>query len=252
MQQTRLSLLMQLADQADQIAMSFFQKQLDIQIKPDQSPVSQADLAIETMVRDEIKTRAPDITVYGEEFENTNPNASIKLIIDPIDGTRNFIRQIPLFATLLAIEEAGVITAGVVSAPASHDRWWASINQGAFHNNRPIHVSQISQLAEAQAFHGSLYGNEASQIPPSLTTLLSKTARQRGVGDYYAPMLVAMGCGEFACDFGIKVWDIAPIKIIIEESGGKFSDLTGAATVYSGNMIVSNGKLHSEILNILQ
>jgi histidinol-phosphatase len=248
-----LIFLHNLADKADQIALKFFEDTgLQIKLKTDQSPVSQADIAIEEMIRQEVKSLNLEINILGEEFgEDSQKNCATKLIIDPIDGTRNFIRGIPFFATLLAIEENNEITTGIVSAPKTADRWWAQQQKGAFHNNKQIHVSTINELSQAQAFHGSLYGNETNESPANIQKLLSKTYRQRGFGDYYAHMLVAMGCGEFAFDFGIKPWDMAPIKIILKEAGGHFSDLQGQPSIYNHQMITSNNLLHNQILDIL-
>ena len=248
-----LATLHAMADEADAIALSYFQNTtLRVEDKPDHSPVSEADLAIETRIR-ELSIRAlPGYTIWGEEFGLENPTASHKLIIDPIDATRNFIRGLPFFATLLAIEEEGCIVAGLVSAPATQDRWCAAVHQGAYHNNQRIHVSTTSDLSQSQAFYGSLYGSEAETLPlNTVLNLLSKTSRQRGIGDYYGHMLTAMGCGEFTLDFGLKPWDIAPIKIIVEEAGGKVTNLNGEFSLKNGDIVTSNGTLHSTLLDFL-
>lgn len=248
-----LDFLQRLADFADEISRHYFQKlHLKVSQKTDSTPVTQADLEIEERIRKITEQTHPDIDILGEEFQTkSTKNSSLKLIIDPIDGTQNFIRGIPFFATLLAIEEHGKIIAGVISSPIKNDRWWAGKNTGSFYNKNLIKVSKIKELTEAQAFHGSLYGYEAQTAPPTLLTLLAKTHRQRGFGDFFSHMLVAMGCGEFAVDFGLKPWDIAPIKIIIEEAGGKCTDIEGKSSIYTGSLLSSNKVLHKEIKEIL-
>ena len=244
--------LINCADIADDIAMHYYQNvATKVNQKSDLSPVTQADQEIEKKIRDMVAIFNKEMEVYGEEFGICPENTPLKLIIDPIDGTRNFVRGIPFFATLLAIEENGEVIDGVISAPAKKDRWQATKGQGAFYNNNPIKVSTISDLTKAQAFHGSLYGNEADMFPQEFFTLLSKTARQRGVGDYYQHMLVAMGAGEFAMDFGIKPWDIAPLAVILKEAGGAITNPDGKLDIYKSNIVSSNSFLHSEILSIL-
>ena len=136
-------------------------------------------------------------------------------------------------------------------APKTQDRWWAQKGAGSFHNGQKMQVSAISELEKAQIFHGSLYGPEAKTTPPTLLTLLSRSYRQRGVGDYLAHMFVAMGAGEAGIDFGLKAWDIAPIKVIVEEAGGTCSDARGQNSIYSPSLVTSNTKLHHQVLEIL-
>ncbi len=241
-----------LADIADHISLKNFQTtDLKISIKPDNTPVTIADKQIEEKIIKRAKQEFPKISFLSEEFNQENKPSDLKLIIDPIDGTKNFIRGIPFFATLLAIEEKGKITAGLISAPYRKERWWASKNQGAFYNYQSIEVSKIKIFKKAQAFYSSLFGQEAETMPKSIFKLLKKTGRTRGFGDYYSHMLVAMGHGEFAFDFGVKPWDIAPIKIILEEAGGKLTDQNGIASIYNHSMITSNGILHDKILGII-
>ncbi len=239
-----------LADQADEIALKFFQEStLYVSEKSDHSPVSEADLAIEMMIRRESETLFKGFEMWGEEFGLQNPDAPYKLIIDPIDATRNFVRGIPLFATLMAIEIDGELVAGLVSAPAIGDRWCAQKGFGAWHNTRPIHVSKPNTLATAQVFHGSLYGAESPAIPLGpVLSILSKTQRQRGFGDFYGHMLVAMGAGEACLDFGLMPWDIAPLKVIVETAGGQVTNLDGGFNLANPDIISSNRQIHPEIL----
>ena len=245
--------LTKISDLADDIALHYFkQASLKVEFKDNMTPVSAGDLAIETEIRKLVKDEGLDLSIIGEEYGETVADSDIKLIIDPIDGTKNFIRGLPFFGSLFAIEEKGAIIAGMVSAPALHGRWWASQGQGAYYNGQKISVSDINSLDQANGFYGSLFGSEASQTPEKVIELLRDTNRQRGFGDFYPHMLVAMGCGEYAIDFKLNVWDIAPLKIIVEEAGGKFSDTKGQDSIYSGNLICSNGKLHNTVLNYIQ
>ena len=184
---------------------------------------------------------------------STVPRVLPRLVKLPdIDGTKNFIRGLPIFGSLFAIEDKGTVVAGMVSAPALKDRWWAEKGQGAFHNGSPINVSSIERLDEANGLHGSIFGSEACSNPEPVIKLLQDTYRQRGFGDFYPHMLVAMGCGEYAIDFKLNVWDIAPLKIIVEEAGGTCTDSNGNNTIYSGNIISSNSKLDPKVLSYIK
>lgn len=249
MNNTWIPFLSEIADCADDIARHYFnQRDLTVELKDNMTPVSAADLAIENKIRELVKQTHPNLSIIGEEYGETTANSNQTLIIDPIDGTKNFIRGLPFFGSLFAIQENDAIVAGLVSAPALNDRWWASQGNGAFHNQRPIHVSDVETLDQANGFYGSLFGSEASGSPDRVIELLKHTNRQRGFGDFYPHMLVAMGCGEYAIDFNLQCWDIAPLKIIVEEAGGAFSDTNGDATIHSGHLICSNGHLHDTVL----
>jgi len=247
-----IDFLKDITQETDKIALKYFNADdLKVEIKADHTPVSQADQSIEEFIRDSVAKQHPELAILGEEYGETKTQSDLKLIIDPIDGTKNFIAGLPFFATLLAIEASGEIIAGLVSAPATGDKWWAAKGEGAYHNGKAIHVSKVDRLAMSLAFHGSLFGTEASDPQQPLLTLLSKTYRQRGFADYYQHMLVAMGKGEFCADFKLKAWDIAPISIIVNEAGGICTDTNGDKTIYGGNAISSNGLFHEEILSYI-
>lgn len=242
--------LLECAQEAKDIALHYFNlSTLQVEIKSDNSPVSQGDTELETLLRRHVESKFPTLSILGEEHGQCPLDAPFKFIIDPIDGTSNFIRGIPFFGTLLAIEIHGELVAGLISAPATGDMWWAGKGQGAFHNGKRCQVSKISTLAESQAFYGSLYGREARGNTPQLLQLLSKTKRQRGLGDFLMHTYVAMGCGEFGVDFGLKPWDIAPLGVIIPESGGTITHLDGSPfTAYGQSIVTSNGLLHQDVL----
>jgi histidinol-phosphatase len=247
-----LGFLEQIADAADRIALRRFRAQdLRVEQKPNLGPVTEADLAIEEAARRLVSERHPGLGVFGEEQGETSGRREARLIIDPIDATRNFVRGIPIFATLLAIEEAGEVVAGLVSAPALGTRWHAARTHGAHQGKRRLAVSGIQRVENAQLFHGSLGGVETNQSKPELIGLANRTERQRGFGDFYQHVLVAEGAGEIAVDPIVSPWDVAALLILVEEAGGRGTSLQGERTIYAGSFVSSNGKVHEEALGIL-
>lgn len=241
-----LPLLHDLADRADEISTRYFRaSDLPVERKPDRSLVTKADLEVESAVRDILAQRHPELGVFGEEHGEQQGSSGTRLIVDPIDATANFARGLPIYATLLAIEEDGEIVAGLVAAPALHQRWHAARGQGAFSGTRRLQVSKVAALADAQVFHGSLAGAEAVPNTARIPALLQGSWRQRGVGDFYQHILVAEGCGELAVDPIVSPWDIAPLQVIVEEAGGLATTVEGERTIYGRSLISSNGTLHA-------
>ena len=249
---TWLPFLTELADRADELALRWFRAAgLRVQEKPDLSPVTEADQAIEAMARALLRERHPGLGVLGEEEGEAAGTAETRLIIDPIDGTRNFVRGIPVFATLLAIETGGEVVAGVASAPALGARWHAARGSGAFRDGRRIEVSRIASLERALLFHGNLGRGEAGP-PPGIGGLIARVERTRGFGDFYQHMLVAEGAGEIALDPVMHPWDIAALQVIVEEAGGRSTSLSGERSVYATSLVSSNGLLQEAVLEILR
>jgi histidinol-phosphatase len=247
-----LGFLGEIADRTDPIALEWFGSvELRVDAKPDRTPVTEADRRIEDEVRQLVARRHTGLGVFGEE-QGGDTSGGPRLIVDPIDGTRNFIRRIPLFATLLAIEQEGEIIAGLVSAPALRTRWRAARGLGAFENERRIRVSGTGELAEAQLFHGSLAGDEAGDSARLILALATRTARQRGFGDFYQHVLVASGAGDLAFDHGLKPWDVAPLFVLLEEAGGRITGLGGERSLEAGSFLTSNGRLHAQALELLR
>jgi histidinol-phosphatase len=246
---TWLELLHEIADTADGIALRHFRRaDLRVDDKTDGSPVSEADRAIEALARDLVAKRSPGLGVLGEEEGDSSADNPRRLIIDPIDGTRNFVRGIPVFASLLAIEEDGDVTAAVVSAPALRMRWYAGRGMGAFLGPRRLRVSSIAELSKAHLFHGDLSGRVEGRQPAMLQALLPRVERTRGFGDFFQHMLVAEGSGEIALDSKMQPWDIAAVKLIVEEAGGKSTSYAGESSIHAPNLLSTNGHLHAAVL----
>jgi histidinol-phosphatase len=204
--------------------------------------VTEADRAVEAELRSLLAAERPDDAILGEE-EGTTGSGERRWIVDPIDGTRNYARGIPVWATLVALEESGDIGLGVVSAPALGRRWWAERAGGAFANGDRIGVSAIAQVEEAV-----LTFSYENPIPE----LAARAWHARGFGDFWAHMLVAEGGADAAVDaVGVSEWDLAAVQVIVEEAGGRFSDFAGAARFDAGTAVSSNGLLHDEVLAAL-
>lgn len=241
-----LPLLHDLADEADAISTRYFRtRDLPVEHKADRSLVTKADLEVESAIRDTMARRHPELGVFGEEHGEQRGSSGGRLIVDPIDATANFARGLPIYATLLAMEIEGEIVAGLVSAPALHERWHAARGAGAWSGERRLQVSRVSAIEDAQIFHGSLAGSEAVPNTQKIPALLSKSWRQRGVGDFYQHMLVAAGCGEIALDPIVMPWDIAPLQIIVEEAGGQATTMSGERNIHAGSLVSSNGRMHA-------
>jgi histidinol-phosphatase len=235
-----LDLALDLADAADAIALGRFRAHdLLVETKPDLTPVTEADSAVEEAVRAALGRKRPDDAVVGEEL-GVRGEGRRRWIVDPIDGTRNYSRGIPVWATLLALEEEGELRLGVVSAPALGRRWWAERDGGAFADGDPVRVSAVARIEDAVL---------SLQLELGAQTLVTRSWHARGFGDFWSHMLVAEGAVDGAIDaLGVKLWDMAAVQVIVEEAGGRFSDLEGLARPDGGAGVTSNGLLHDELL----
>lgn len=254
---TVLELAIDAARAAGDIALHYFHADsgtpLGIETKADGSPVTRTDRECEECIVELLAAKFPDYGYLGEELgERSGPQQSRRWIIDPIDGTKNFIRRIPFFATLIALEEDGEITTGVMYAPALNDLIYAKKGQGAFANGSRVHVSTVDRLQDAFLIHGGLNDLKTRPCWRSFLNLVDATVRQRGFGDALGHSLVFNGSAEVALEPEIKPWDVAPTKIIVTEAGGRFSDFHGRPSIYSGDAVVSNGRIHDEVIHILQ
>ena len=224
---------------------------LAVTTKPDLTPVSDADRAAEQAIRERLAEARPGDAVIGEEFGLT-PGAGIgrRWVLDPIDGTKNYVRGIPVWGALIALERDGEPAIGVVSAPALGRRWWAARGQGAFANGEPIHVSAVAGLGDAQLSYDSMVGFEHHGLGEVALDLARRCWRSRGLGDFWSHVLVAEGAVDVAVEPEVAVWDVAPLLVIVEEAGGRFTDLAGARRVDGGSAVSTNGLLHDEVVSL--
>jgi len=254
-----LNIALELADIADRITLSrFLASDLVVETKPDLTPVSEADTAVERAIRELLAELRPGDSVVGEEYGDSNASdSSRRWIIDPIDGTKSYVRGIPLWATLLALQEDGEGTVAVVSAPALQRRWWASAGNGAFVTDglssepRRLRVSAISTLADSHLSYADLVDWGAIGRLDAALELLEACWRARSLGDFWAYMLLAEGAIEISLDPAASLWDLAAPQLIIEEAGGRFTDLGGVRTADGGDAIATNGLVHDAALAII-
>jgi histidinol-phosphatase len=254
-----LALALELADIADSITLERFRAgDLLVETKPDMTPVTEADTAVERAVRDRLAAVRPEDSVVGEEYGvSTAPDSSRRWIVDPIDGTKNYVRGVPVWATLVALQEGAEITVGVASAPALHRRWWASRGGGAQMADglaplaRALRVSVVSQLSDSQLCFGGL--EQWAQVGrlESLVGLAQSCWRSPGFGDFWQYMLVAEGAAEIAVDPTVSLWDLAAPLVIVEEAGGRFTALDGRPAADGGDAIATNGLVHEAALAIV-
>lgn len=247
-----LNAAIEAANAASEVALHYFRTHLKVETKADRTPVTQADRECEAKITEVLSRHFPAYGFLGEEMGEHAGQVNTRWIIDPIDGTKNFIRGIPFFATLIALEENGEITAGVMSAPALNDLLYARKGQGAFANGRQVHVSDVDDLRNAMLIHGGLKDLKVRSCWEPFLRLVEMTARQRGFGDALGHSVVICGQAEVTLEPEIKPWDVAATKILVTEAGGRFSDFAGSPSIYTGNAIISNGRVHEAVVDILQ
>lgn len=250
-----LELALGLADRADAITMAAFPRpDLVVETKPDRTPVSEADRSVEADIRAVLGAERAGDRVVGEEYGDTG-HGPRRWIVDPIDGTKNFVRRIPVWATLLGLEVDGRMALGVVSAPALGRRWWAERDGGAWVDDgtgaRPISVSKVARLADAHVSGASLQSWEDWGGPGVYLELARRCYADRSFGDFWSHMLVAEGVCDVGLDPIVSLWDLAALQVIVEEAGGRFTDFAGRAGPDGGSAISSNGLVHEEVRSIL-
>jgi histidinol-phosphatase len=247
----QLQLALAAADLADEVTASRFRAgNLVVETKPDMTPVSEADQAAEHAMRRLFHQESPGFGILGEEF-GSEGRQHPRWILDPIDGTMNYVRGIPVWATLIALEDSAGIVIGVVSAPLLARRWWAARRSGAFCNAEPIQVSKVDCLADAQLSYGCHTDFEGIGLGPQALALAKRCRRTRGFGDFWSHMLVAEGAVDIGLDPVASLWDLAALQVIVEEAGGTFTDLSGRRRPDGGSAVTSNGIIHKEVLGIL-
>jgi histidinol-phosphatase len=252
------TLLEAIAKEADAIAMRYFRAdELRVDRKGDGTAVTQADRAVEEMARAKVAASGLALEVLGEEMgggdaKSASAAGRARMIIDPIDGTEEFSRGIPTFGTLMGIELLGEIVAGLASAPALSTCWCAYRGEGAFRNGERIHVSSVDTLGKAMIFTTGTGPKKDPAMRAKLRLLADTAKNGRAIGGFWQHMLVAEGAIEVAVDLTSQPWDLAPLGIIVEEAGGCSTNVRGERSIYTGQLISTNGKIHDEVLKILQ
>ena len=238
-----LALALQLADAADALALRRFRAaDLRVETKPDLTPVTEADRAVEAELRARLAAARPEDAVLGEEEGRGGAAGAVRRwLLDPIDGTRNYSRGVPVWATLIALEDGDGLAVGVVSAPALGRRWWAERGGGTWRDDGgPLRVSAVARLEDAVV---------CVPLAEPAAELRARAWHARGFGDFWAHMLVAEGAAEAAVDeVGVSEWDLAAVRIVVEEAGGRFTDRAGAARIDGRSAVSTNGLLHDAVL----
>lgn len=255
-----LSLAHVLADAADRISMARFRAlDLRVETKPDLTPVTDADSSVEESIRASLARARPRDSVLGEEFGASDAGdwrGNRQWIVDPIDGTKNFVRGVPIWATLIALFAGGRPVVGLVSAPALGRRWWAALGHGAYAGRNATHASRIGvsgvkSLSDASFCYSSLTGWEQRGKLDGMLSLTRRCWRSRAYGDFYGYMLLAEGAVDAVVEPELSLWDVAALIPIVTEAGGSFTDLAGTPAPGDGSAVASNGPLHGELLTTL-
>lgn len=238
----------ELADVADALTLPAFRAGVVARTKGDGTPVTDVDEAVERALRSRIRAALPTHVVLGEEDGLDGDPSAPTWIIDPIDGTANFVKGNPVHATLIALRVDGELVLGVVSAPALGSRWDGVLGGPAHQDGREVRVSGVSRLADAEVSFGQLAALEAGGHGRLVRSLIAGTARQRGFGDFWMHCLVASGVAEVAVETDVRLWDLAAVKVVVEAAGGRFTDLSGASSAEGGSALSTNGLVHDEVL----
>lgn len=245
-----LALALDLASRADAITMARFGAlDLHVERKPDLTPVSDADLAVEAALREVLAVERPGDAIFGEEHGGEPLPKGRQWVIDPVDGTKNFVRGVPVWASLIALLDDGVPVVGVISAPALNRRWWAAAGLGAhtaFGGGAPrrLTVSGVTDLGEASLSFSSLSGWADRGLRDRFVALTDEVWRVRAYGDFFSYCLVAEGAVDIAAEPEVKLWDLAPLDVLVREAGGAFTSLDGSPGPHGGSAVASNGLLH--------
>jgi histidinol-phosphatase len=240
-----------ICDEADKMALAGFRRGVEVSTKPDKTLVTEVDRLIERMARSRLGSEFPGCGIVGEEEGTESTGASLCWYVDPIDATHNFVRGVPVFATLLAVALDGELQLGVVSAPAMRERWVAWRGGGAWRGSDRISVSKVATIEESQLLYGSRSEDMRSGWMPGLDATLAEARRERGFGDFWGYMLVAEGAAEAMVETGAHPWDWAAPLVIVEEAGGRFTTVSGERAIDGGSAVGSNGLIHDELLRRL-
>lgn len=255
--QSRYDCAIKAAQAAGKAALQFFPDPsaasalIQVNYKSDASPVTIADRQAEQQLRTDLLGHFPHDGFLGEEFGEVHGSSGFRWIVDPIDGTRSFVRGIPLWATLVGLEHDGRVIAGVVYEPVSHNLYRALAGHGAFKNDHRIQVSKVNRLADAILATSDFNSFDSAGEADVYISLARRVQKQRGYGDYFGFTLVAQGSIEIMLDCGVQSWDVAAIVPIIQEAGGRMTSWSGGDPHSSRHVIASNGLLHGYVLRAL-
>jgi histidinol-phosphatase len=248
---TRYEAAVEVAHRAAEAALRHFDADVHVEWKDDESPVTVADREAEMLIRDALTAAFPGDGFLGEEYGDTPGTTGFRWVIDPIDGTRNFVRGIPIWATLVGLEYKDEQIAGVAVVPGLKQTFRALRGDGAYRDDRHIRVSEVSDLSKALVCYSSLSWFIKAGRRDQFLELTARSERQRGFGDFYGHVLVADGAADVMVEHGVHAWDVAALKPIVEEAGGRFTTWDGGSNIHQPDVIASNGKLHDDVLAIL-
>lgn len=237
--------------QAGEIALKHFDRGVVAEVKPDRSPVTVADREVEHLIRDYVVEHHPHAEFYGEETGQHGDNPSLRIIVDPIDGTRAFVRGLPTWSVLVGIEVDGVPVVGIACMPAAGDLFVGVLGQGATHNGEPTRVSRVATLADSTVMHGSLQQFTETGATDALTSLAAACDSARGYPDFDGYKQVLLGRADAMVDPGVKPYDICAAAALIRSAGGTFTSIDGEETIYGGSGVASNGAIHGDLVAAL-
>lgn len=253
MQSEFIKVALDAAKKAEDIILSYYNGDIDVELKDDETPVTFADREAEKVIRETIKHIFPDHGFLGEEYGIEKGDSPYIWIIDPIDATKNYIRKIPIFGTQIALMKDDELIVGVSNAPLLNEVLYAEKGYGAFLNDKPINVSEITELNDAMICHGGIKWFVEKDTFTGIYDLINDTARSRGFGDFYMYHLVSSARADAVIEAAISIWDIAAITVIIHEAGGRVTDLQGNdITTKTNSLLATNGILHNNILSYFQ
>jgi histidinol-phosphatase len=249
---SRYEVMVEAARAAGNVALGYFDRGVSVEWKSDQSPVTVADRNAEQVLRERLSAAFPGDGFLGEEFGDTPGTTGYRWIIDPIDGTRSFVRNIPHWATLVGLEYRGEMIAGVSFAPADGVLFRALRGDGTFKNDKHVRVSDVGTLDQALACYSGVQFFQKAGKEQQFLNVLRGVDRARGFGDYYGFTLLAQGSCDLMVDYGVHLWDVAGLKVIVEEAGGRFTDWDGGSDLERPDCVASNGRLHDAALALLR
>jgi histidinol-phosphatase len=248
---SRADLAVVAAQEAGDLARAIYDTAFDVEWKSDHSPVTVADKNAERAIRTMVAKYFPGDGFLGEEYGHEPGTTGYRWVIDPIDGTRSFVRHIPIWATLIGLEYKGEQIGGVAYVPCLGEMYRAVRGDGAFRNDHRIRVSNVGDLSKALLCYSSIGWFRKAGKEKTFLELAAKTERQRGFGDFYGFVLVAAGSADAMVEHGVHAWDVAATKVLVEEAGGKFTDWHGTPTIDAPDVLATNGLLHDPVRTIL-